>query len=151
MPISLKEAKALYSEKAYKQIKQQISTPSPSKKKSKHTPKLNSGSPAEESFFLLLKHVFSEYDIEREAKLVPNRKFRADFVIKALWISFEVDGLGHHGFNLERLKSDREKDLLTYLEGYQTIRIIASDAMYKQPEVIEKLTLIKEELKKRIR
>jgi len=115
-------------------------------KASNYAKKIKEHNPAEETFLFLLKQVFKTQQINREEKLIPGRKFRSDFSIPELKISFEVDGLGHHGFNLKGLKSDREKDYLTFLQGYSTIRFFASEVMYEQPKVLKKLSNIKKEL-----
>lgn len=123
--------------------------------KKKTTKKAKVISPGEEILFQLVKQVFQDetmYKIQREAKVVENRRYRTDIAIyflnsteKFKGYCIEIDGWMHHGFSKVGFKRDREKDRLTLLSGFITVRFFASEILNtrKQHEIIDVLNQLK--------
>ncbi len=155
MGMSLPQIKQALGEKAYQQAKAQIKKAAPAKNSpAAKLAKLRNINPAEEALYAILVEVFEpEYLIEREVCLCKSvgRLWRSDFVIKELRASFELDGWEWHGKHLESFKNDRDKSFEVFLQGYDTLRIYASQAM-KQPGLVkEKLIKSKAVLEDKLR
>ncbi|GAB6071570.1 hypothetical protein JCM30760_26680 [Thiomicrorhabdus hydrogeniphila] len=150
MALTLAQAKKSLGEKAFKQIQKQIKSTRPGKNTA--AANLKKINPAEEALYVLLKEVFEpEYPIEREVCLCKSvdRLWRSDFVIESLKVSIELDGWESHG-KLHNFKNDRDKDFEILMQGYERIRIYASQALKSPGLVKEKLERVKPVLIKRV-
>jgi len=122
MGLSLKEAEKLLGEQAFSQIRSQ-----PSLKKPSAISKVKQVNAGEEILYSLLKEVFGDYEILREYRFSPERRFRSDFAILELKLLFEVDGFSHHGIRKQQFNKDREKDRLAILSGFTVIRFSSTE------------------------
>ncbi|WP_127471928.1 hypothetical protein [Thiomicrorhabdus aquaedulcis] len=135
--------KQILGERAFEQIKRRLK-PAPTKTKSAGASpnKRKAINPAEEALFVLLNDVFEpEHPVQREVCLCLDigRKWRSDFVIESLKVTFEMDGWESHGKYLESFKNEREKSFEVFMHGYSTIRIYASEVLTRPGIVKDKL------------
>lgn len=110
------------------------------------------GNVAEDRLFSLVKKVFCDgFEVAREVKLVPGRRYSSDVVAKPIkktpalisGLAFELDGYRHHGLSLTGFKRDREKDRLVLLNGFVTVRFFASEVLKNESGVISVLEELK--------
>lgn len=154
MRISLKDAQSQFPASVLKQIEAQLSDAPEiiaddkgrgtlSKTNTQEPKKKGSISPipkgeinyAEEEFCRLFKIVFAGHDIEREALLIPGRRYKVDIVCHDLKIVGECDGYVAHKFK-ENFKRDRVKDRLLQTLGYKVFRFMAESEIMKQPDIV---------------
>lgn len=152
---SLEEAEQALGKRAFAQVKLQVEKKKPAvTKKAPKVKKVKKVNPAEEALYVLLKDVFEpEYSVTREVMLCTpvGRKWRTDFVIEDLKTAVELDGWEFHGKYLNDFKNDREKDFEVLMQGYERIRIYASQALKEPGLVRDKLIRVKPLLMARIR
>jgi very-short-patch-repair endonuclease len=135
MGISLKQAKALYGERVYEQIKQKMACGQ--KKGGRLTAveaALKKGNPFEERLEAILKQAF-EPDftvLSQVSGLVPGRRFVVDFFIPELSTVCEADGWQFHGKYLEDFQRDREREQLLVVEGYTILRFSTHQVMSEE-------------------
>lgn len=140
-----------------KQIEQKVKKTSPGVKAAqgskKQKPSIVESNPAEERLLYLVKKVFIKQLVQTEKMVVEGRKFRSDIVVffseidktSLNGLCVEIDGYRHHGLSKSGFKRDREKDRLTLLSGYVTMRFFASEILDTKNEnnIIEALETFK--------
>jgi hypothetical protein len=93
-----------------------------------------SGNIGENKLYRMVKEVFPDEDVRRETLVIEGRDFKSDVALifkeekgGLKGILFELDGYRHHGLSKTGFKRDREKDRLTTLAGFITVRFYASE------------------------
>ncbi|MHB1641337.1 MAG: DUF559 domain-containing protein [Acidithiobacillus sp.] len=94
-------------------------------------------SPHAEQFGRLLRKKWPE--IEAKHSPIHGRKIRIDYALVAERVAIEIDGYRPHGLSKKGFASDRQRQNLLVIAGWQVLRYTIRDIRLRAQECIEEI------------